>query len=41
MISEYSKRYHHRTNAAYTSEIMEDAELMTYVDARLDVVGGF
>ena len=40
-INEYSKRYHHSTNAASASEIIDEAELMTYVSETLDLVGGF
>jgi wobble nucleotide-excising tRNase len=40
-INEYSKRYHHRSNPSADTEIVDDAELLTFVELTLEVVGGF
>jgi wobble nucleotide-excising tRNase len=40
-INEYSKRYHHRSNPSADTELVDDAELLTFVELTLDVVGGF
>ncbi len=40
-INEYSKRYHHRSNPAADTELVDEAELLTYVELTLEVVGGF
>ena len=41
LINEYSKRYHHSSNPAADTEIVDDAELTNYANATLDLVGGF
>ncbi|PAW79247.1 MAG: hypothetical protein B9S32_04650 [Verrucomicrobia bacterium Tous-C9LFEB] len=40
-INEYSKRYHHSTNPAFSTEPIDETELMNYVTQTLDIVGGF
>ncbi len=40
-INEYAKRFHHRSNPSAETEIVEDTELLTFVQMTLDVVGGF
>jgi wobble nucleotide-excising tRNase len=40
-INEYSKRYHHRSNPSADTELVDDAELLTFVELTLEVVGGF
>jgi len=41
LINEYSKRYHHSSNTSASSEIVDENELVNYVEKTLDVVGGF
>jgi wobble nucleotide-excising tRNase len=40
-INAYSKRYHHSSNPSASTEIVDEAELLTYVGETLDLVGGF
>ena len=40
-INEYSKRYHHSSNPAADTELVDETELLTYVEMTLEVVGGF
>ena len=41
LINEYSKRYHHSSNPAADTEIVDDAELSNFAKQTLDLVGGF
>jgi wobble nucleotide-excising tRNase len=41
LINEYSKRYHHNSNASASTEIVDENELATYTEKTLHVVGGF
>jgi wobble nucleotide-excising tRNase len=41
LINEYSKRYHHGSNPGADTETVDEAELLTYVEQTLEVVGGF
>lgn len=41
LVNEYSKRYHHSSNPSADTEIVDEAELLTYVEHTLDIVGGF
>ncbi len=41
LINEYSKKYHHDSNAAAATEIVDENELENYVGQALQVVGGF
>lgn len=40
-INDYSKRYHHNTNAQSESEAVDTTELSTFVERTLKLVGGF
>lgn len=40
-INDYSKRYHHNTNAQSESETVDSNELAAFVDRTLKLVGGF
>lgn len=40
-INEYSKRYHHSSNPSADTEIVDETELLTFVEQTLEIVGGF
>lgn len=40
-INDYSKKYHHKTNANADTETIDDGELQAYVRRTLNLVGGF
>lgn len=41
LINEFSKRYHHSSNPAADRELVNETELLAYVERTLNVVGGF
>lgn len=41
LVNEYGKRYHHSSNPSADTEIVDEAELLTYVEHSLEIVGGF
>jgi len=41
LINDYSKRYHHNSNASAGTELVDENELASFVEKTLDVVGGF
>jgi wobble nucleotide-excising tRNase len=41
MINEFSKRYHHNSNPNADAEILDEAELLSFVEQTLKLVGGF
>jgi wobble nucleotide-excising tRNase len=41
LINEYSKKYHHSSNPAADTEILDESELANYAEKTLKLVGGF
>jgi wobble nucleotide-excising tRNase len=41
LINEYSKRFHHSSTRAADTAVVDESELLTYVQQTLDLVGGF